>query len=392
MKALFKNISHVMFLAGLVLLVALSFGYFLSAHKPLENDELFTHIHSVEGLSYPNILTMNIPEGNVSPLFYLTQKAFLDTVHFRLPFVWDGSWFVKDLSSQIVLRCLANVFMALSITLVFYFFARFYSVGIGFYGALVASSSYMTLAYWVIARPYALWNFLSTVQVLLFLYILKEDNNKKKLWRLLLGTHFLLALTISFSVVQIAAVSLILFLFKDRDLRKYIFLTFVPVVVCFIYYFATPKYSFYFIDNAIQLISASFSKERLALVIVLGGFLSWMVLRRRAGSTWEKLKDYKVVFLFFTILMLFFTILVLGLFYLKATGQGVGFSLSNRYFIYLSPIAAIAVTFFSAEVWKILTGQLWLRCGLLFLVGGLLVLRIHWSWVLARSFYGLQEW
>ncbi|MCB9757486.1 MAG: hypothetical protein H6753_03570 [Candidatus Omnitrophica bacterium] len=332
---------------------------------------------------------MKIPEGNVSPLFYLTQKLFLDMINFRLPFTWDGSWFVHDVSSQIVLRCLPNFFMSLSITLVFYFFARFYSLGAGFYGALVAGSSYMILAYWAIARPYALWNFLTTVQILLFLCILKDDHSNEKVWRLLGITHFLLALTVTFSAVQIAAVSLILFLFKDRDLRKYIMLTFVPTVLCFVYYFATPKYSFYFIDNAMQLISASFPKERLVLVFLLGGFLNWMVVRQGIGSIWEKFKDYKVVFLVFIILMLFFTTLVLGLFYLKAQGQGVGFSLSNRYFIYLTPIGVIAATLFTAEVWCLTAKQLYWRIGLFLFAGGLLIFRLNQSWLLARSFYSL---
>lgn len=52
MKELLKNRSCVMFFTGLVLFVALGFGYFLSTHKPLENDELFTHVNSVERLSY----------------------------------------------------------------------------------------------------------------------------------------------------------------------------------------------------------------------------------------------------------------------------------------------------------------------------------------------------
>ncbi len=298
MKEFLKNKLLIHFFSICVLYIAFGFGYFLSVHKPLENDELFTHIHSVEGLSYQGILTAKIPEGNVSPLFYLTQKVFLDVIYFRLPFAWDGSWFVHDFSSQIALRCLSNAFMSLSIVMVFYFFARLYSVGIGFYGAVVAGSSFMTLAYWVIARPYALWNCLTTAQILLFLYILREDGYQKRVWQFLLAVHFLLAFTVTFSAVQIAAVSFILFLFKERNLRKYIFLTFVPVILCFFYYFATPKYSFYFIDNAIQLISASFPKERLGLVFLLGGFLSWMVLKQNVGSVWEKFKDYKVAYLF----------------------------------------------------------------------------------------------
>lgn len=374
-----KKVSKILLIAtALVFLLALGIGYVLSTKKPLENDELFTHVSSVEGMSYKDIVTLKIQEGNISPLFYLTQKAFFDFVGFRLPFKWNGDWFVTDLPSQVAMRCLPNLFMSLSITVVFYFFARFYSWGAGIYGALVALSSFMTLAYWAVARPYALWDFLTTVQVLLFLYLLRGGEKEKRVWQLLTVTHLLLSLTVTFGAVQIGAVSLLLFFCKDRDLRKYIFLTVVPVILCFVYYFGAPKYSFYFTDTAIQLVSASFPKERLALVFLLGGLLCFM-----------KPKDHNVTYLIFTVLMLFLTAMLLGLFYLKAHGKNEGFPLSNRYFIYLAPIGVIATTLFTAEAWKALAGKMWLRIGLAVLVGGLLIFRLNWSWLLARAFYSL---
>jgi hypothetical protein len=377
------------FATALVLILALSVGYFLSTHKQLENDELFTHVSSVEGMSYKDIVTLKIQEGNISPLFYLLQKGFLDFIGFRLPFTWKGDWFVTDLHSQVVMRCLSNLFMSLSIAVVFYFFARFYSLGAGIYGALVALSSFMTLAYWAVARPYSLWDFLTTVQALIFLYILRGGRQEKQAWRWLTVTHLLLSLTVTFSAVQIGAVSLLLFFCKERDLRKYLLLTVVPVILCFVYYFGAPKYSFFFTDSAIQLISASFPKDRLALVFLLGGLASLGVLWKGPGKIFERLKDYRVMYLVFTTMMLVLTLALLGLFMLKAHGKNEGFPLSNRYFIYLTPVGVIATTLFTVEAWKALAGKIWLRVGLVCLVGGLLIFRLNWSWLLARAFYGL---
>ena len=49
-----------------------------------------------------------------------------DFVGFRLPFKWNGDWFVTDIPSQVAMRFLPNLFMSLSIVCVFYFFARFF--------------------------------------------------------------------------------------------------------------------------------------------------------------------------------------------------------------------------------------------------------------------------
>ncbi len=372
-----------------VFLFVLAVGYFLSTKKPLENDELFTQISSVEGLSYQGILTAKIPEGNVSPLFYFTQKAFLDALSFRLPFSWKGEWFVYNLPSQIALRVLSNVFMSLSVTIVFYFFARFYSVWAGVYGSFVMLASFMTLTYWALGRPYALWNFLTTLQVLLFLYILRTKQKNRLAWTSLAAVHFLLALTVTFGAVQITAVSLVLFFSKERSITQYVFLTVVPVVLCFAYYFSAPKYSFYFSDSPLQLICASFPKDRLAFVFLLGAVLAVAVLVEKKQTFVEKLKESNMCYLFFIVVILFLTAVLMGLFYIKAHGKNEGFPLSNRYFIYLSPIGAIALVLFTVETYKSFAGKFWFKVALCLVAGAALIFRFNWSWLLAKSAYGL---
>ena len=390
MAILNKQTLGIFYQTCAVFVVALSIGYFLSIQKPLENDELFTHVSSVENLTYAQILTVKISEGNVSPLFYLTQKAFLDLIQFRLPFVWNGDWFVKDIPSQVALRCLANLFISLSITLVFYFFTKLYSIGVGIYGALVSVSSFMILSYWVVARPYALWNFLTTLQVLLFLYLLRCTCSSKKAWWLLIGTHFLLSLTVTFSAVQITAVSLILLFCKnERSILRYVLLTVLPVALCMVYYFGAPKYAFFFIDGPIQLICASFPKERLALVFLFGIMLCAMAYQNNKGHIISTLKDFRVTYFAFIGIMFFLTAALLGFFLFKAQGKSEGFPLSNRYFIYLTPIGIIAAVLFTAEMWKALKGKLGPRVFLLLIVISLLVFRMWWSWSLVRKSYAL---
>jgi hypothetical protein len=386
-----RKINWPLILSGMVFSLALCLGYFFACQKSLENDELYSHVSSIEGRSYGQILTMRISEGNVSPLFYLSQKIFFDFVHFRLPFVWNGDWFVKDLPSQIIMRFLPNVCMSFSVTIVFYFFARFYSLWTGFYSLLIAISSYMILAYWAVARPYALWNFLTMAQILLFLYLLRGGEKERRAWQLLLSTHILLSLTVVFSAVQIATVSLVLFLCKDQKLQRYLFLTVLPIVLCGIYYFGAPKYSFYFIDTPVQLISASFPKERLALFLLLGGIFSFIALRKqiRKGISREILQDFKISYFLFACLMFVLTAALLLLFVIKAHGKQEGFSLSNRYFIYLAPLGIVGITLFSVEAYRMLSGKLQLQWLLLSFLGGLLVFRMLWGWQLIRGYYQL---
>jgi len=374
-------------LAVIVFVASLCIGYALSRIHPLANDELFTQVASIEHLSYADILTLRIPEGNVSPLFYLIQKTALDLFHFRLPFVWNGDWFVKDLASQVMMRIPANIFMSLAITFVFYFFSRVYSPFAGIYSLLISFSSYMVWAYWAEARPFPLWYLLTTIQVLSLLYLLKEKREKRRaLWALTI-THLLLALTVVFGAVQIAAASLILFLSGERKGRKYFALTVLPVILCFCYYFGSPRYSFFFSDSPIQLICASLPKERLALIIVLGGVLNFIFHDKGKRAGLEVFKDPNAAYLAFFVSMLMGNAAILILFMIKAHGRQDGFPLSNRYFIDLVPVGTIALTLFSVEMWRRLREKVNGRVILVLVLAVFLVFRLMRTWELVRGYY-----
>src|SRR5207244_2779711 len=126
-------------------------------------------------------------------------------------------WNFNDQWTQFLLRISPNFFMSLTLTLIFYFFSRYYSIGLGVYAFLVSISSWMVWMYWVEARPYAQWFFLTTVQLLIFIRLLKEEKDNGRLWNMLLAVNIILSLTIMFSAAQILVVSSALMLFiKNR--------------------------------------------------------------------------------------------------------------------------------------------------------------------------------
>src|SRR3989338_4552810 len=157
-------------LTGFLFLILLAIGFVLAVRKPLWNDEIFTQTRNIDQASYAAILTGKIVEGNNCPIFYLIQKGVCDLVQYRFPKVWDSrEWEFSDLRSQLILRIMPNIFTAGTLAIIFYFFARYYSFGAGVYGLLVALSSLMVWGYWVEARPYPLWFFLTIVQSMLYI-------------------------------------------------------------------------------------------------------------------------------------------------------------------------------------------------------------------------------
>ena len=232
-------------IAAALFLLFLSTGNYLAQRKPLWNDEIYTQVRTLDRLSYQDILLNRMTEGNNCPLFYLIQKGICDAFHYKFPFVWDGEWYVGDLPSQMILRIGSNVFMALSLTAVFYFFARYYSGLAGFYSLFISMSSFMVWAYFAEARPYALWFFLTTLQSLLFL----RATVPSRIWRWLAVVHLFLALTITFSAVQILIVSGLLWFLREKDWKRYVFLTGIPISVCFFYYWCSPHFKFFFLET-----------------------------------------------------------------------------------------------------------------------------------------------
>jgi len=104
-------------------------GFFLSQHKVLWLDELYTQKVAIDADSYAGILSMQFPEGNKNPLFYIIQKSVCDIFSFHMP-VTDkvGLSTKRYIPAQIILRIPANIYMSLALAIIFYFFTRFYSI------------------------------------------------------------------------------------------------------------------------------------------------------------------------------------------------------------------------------------------------------------------------
>ena len=201
--------SNVLLLVSfLIFLFCSGLGFYRAQHKPLWVDEIFSQIASVNRSYVDILLCRRTAEGTVTPLFYLIQKVICDLSHYSLPEQWEtGHWDVADPRSQIILRLSSIFFMSLSIAVIFYFFTRFYSSLTGVYSFLVSLSSYMVWAYWAEARPYAHWVFFSTLQSLIFLMLSQGQGERRTLWNALIIVHFLLVLTVIFSLLQVAIVS-----------------------------------------------------------------------------------------------------------------------------------------------------------------------------------------
>lgn len=372
-----KKYTVVLTLALWVALMAV--GFWLAALKPLWNDELFSQISTIEGSSYGEIVTLKFEEGNSSPLFYLIQKAVCQVTGFHLPVQWAGDADIRDLRSQLILRIVPNVFMSLAVAGIFYYFSRFYSLAAGVYALLVAVTSFMVWAFWAEARHYSLWVLLTSLQALLFLRLSGERDVNPRLWRWLTVVHVLLSFTVTLGMVQIFLVSLLLWIGKVRDFRKFIFMAVIPIGICLFYYFHSPHYKFFFKEGPLDLINASIPKDRMLIFAVYAlGWLLYYLQRRGVGP-----KIYPSGFTFsagpllvLTGLMVaasFGLLLVMEKFMAAVNQQG--FQVANRYVINLTPVGIIATALFSIELLRSLKGRRWLQAGLCLVLGGLLLAR-----------------
>lgn len=357
----------------------LSVGTWLSERKPLWNDEIYTQIYSIEQLSYRDILSGRIKEGNNSPLFYLLQKGICDLTQYRFPQKWDGEWSIGDQRSQIILRLSSNVFMSLSIVLIFYFFAHYYSGWAGLYALLVSLSSFMVWSYWVEARPYSLWILLTTVQSLLFLNMVQREKPETRCWTGMTVTHILLSVTVVFGIAQIMIVSFLLWMSKEKKYKKYFLLTGIPVCLCLFYCLHSPSMRFRLVGNPLQFIYDNVPQERL-LVFILYAFFSLMY-RFHKDKRMMSLRDTTIGlkggnYLALTSLMLLAVLAVLVIFKINSAPGMTGFEVTSRYFINLTPIGIIAMTLFSVHFIRAFKGQVWMLTNIVIVLGGVLIMRV----------------
>ncbi len=359
--------SKISIAAAFVLIACLLTGFWIARHKYVWNDEVYSAVRSIHNASYADQWMGRIQEGNNAPLYYVLQKVFNQFAGYDVPPAWLEEQGNTDPASQTIMRIIPIVCMSLSITLVFYYFYRRYSLWAGLYSLFIYASSYMLWVYWAEARPYALIVLLTTAQSLLFMRMMEKTPKSHGIWKALTLVHLLLALTFILSVGQILAASILLWICGERDWKKYLVLTLVPVFTALFYYSHAPQYPFHFDYTPEQLLRDNISRDRFYILFIFIIFLGLQWLGTRffwkrypAGEGLHKAAPYA----FFTVLALAATGVVMWMFTLKQSPAHQGFPISNRYFIYLMPIGVIAAVRCSIEVFRSLKHDKWLQMGL----------------------------
>src|SRR3989339_191913 len=185
--------------AAAVFMAGLCQGFSLALKKPLWNDEIYSQTSSVEGMSWAQIWTGRIREGNNSPAFYSVQKIVCGIFDYKSNDLWKND----DVPARLILRIAPVVCMSLGLALIVWFFGAYYALSGMMIAFIVGVSSYMVWYYWAEARPYAMMFLATTVQALLILYHCRFGRNTHG-WGIGVANLFL-AFVSSLSVIQIAA-------------------------------------------------------------------------------------------------------------------------------------------------------------------------------------------
>ena len=365
----------------LVFISAMLMGFWIALHKPLWNDEIFSLVSSIHGKSYVELVLGRAGEGNNSPLFYVLQKSLLQALHYQVPAPWlQGHWGGGDWPSQWIVRILPITCMSLSIALIFYLFARQYSLWVGAYSLIVYATSYMLWVYWAESRPYALIILLTTIQVYLLIGFFQGKINWAKHWWLLAVAHVLLSFTFVLSLGQIAAASLITWGMGQRKWSQYICLMLIPMGLCLFYYSLAPKYAFWFDLTPEQLIRDNFSREMFYVLFMMTACVLWDWLKDRlpfgkkvASAALAGIRPW----IFFTYATLVTTVIILLIFQAQASPQHEGFPVTSRYFIYLTPIGVAASVWFSVAAVRFLSSWRLIQVVLVGLIAVLFLKRFN---------------
>ena len=372
---------------ALAIFLILSTGWLTLAKSiPLWNDEIYSQDRSIQNISYQEMFLGGIPEGNRTPLFYLTQKVSQYTIGYKWPGTYESAPIYAipnrpdthlvdtEQFANVFLRLLPVACMSASITLIYFYFAAYWSVWLGYYSLLLSLSTFMVWEYAFHARPYALWFFLTSLQLILLLKSLdarSAQRNTTLLWITLV--HWLLSFTVIFSAVQIIAACMVLWLFGERRVFWHAFMCAGPVFITAAYYIVVPHANIYFVDGPVALLGASLPLDRIA-IIVGGLIIVGASVLYRAKPLQEIVDRHHLVqgAGFFLLLIYCGSLLILMKFKLEDLGFGDAY-VSNRYFIVLAPVG-IVMTSIASHYITTLTKGFYRIVGLLMLFT-LMVLR-----------------
>lgn len=339
-----------------IFIISVWIGFTIADQKPLWFDERLTQIETIQGSSYLGILLGKNPDTNKPPLFYVMQKKMMEILHYRFPYTDKLTLFdfTCDKKAQRLLRINPILFISLSMSLIFFFFANQFSLFWGFYAMFMFLTMPAPWGFWAEARPYALWIFLTVLQSILFLLLLNNPNRSKQIeWGLGI-VNVLLSLTVIFSTIQIICISLVLWILKRRTLDSYIWLTLAALCINIFYWaIIVPRgFRLAFPYSFTSLIYSSVSKEQLFI------FLSYIMVMlseniklngRSRNQFFGKIKagSFKDIYIYLIFFLSIFFTTCLALAFLKhySTGTGYDNGVYHRYCTYLTPVSVLGVVF-----------------------------------------------
>lgn len=350
-------------------------GLLLSWNKPLWNDEIYTQIDSVQGYKAQEILSGKLSEGNNAPLFYLIQKLLCSIAGYRLSSEWSGQWKSTDPAGQILLRIPSSIFMTLLIAGVFYFFACNFSLWTGVYSVIISLTSPMVWSYWVEARPYSLWMFLTGLQLLSVLTLGRTDKPSPRLWNWLSGIHLLLAFTVALSIMQIVIAAGVLWFSRKNGPGTYWLGIAGSLCICLFYYIQSPRFQFFFADSPLaRLVLDNISLGQILII----GFYGIVILYSQYARTSGKIADIETGKAYMALFSLFAFATAALLVFLKTgdTFGKTGFEISSRYFIYLTPVGIIGTVLLSDTLVRSFRTEKWMLTNTAIILAGFVVYRV----------------
>ena len=368
--------------AAIILFIVLFLaGLYLSSRKPLWTDEIHTQVKTVERVSPLGIVGFaSFPEGNRCPLFYLIQKAWTGLCRYEFPVPLDQSWSVYHPYSQIILRIPVNLLMSLGMVLLFVHFSRRLSPGFGFLALLIALSMPMVWLHWAEARPYALWFCLTVWQWTTFDRLARYPGETKS-WRIMTVVHFLLALTIIFSLIQIVVFSLGLYFVSRKEWKRISLAGVIPAGITVFYFLsarglhawkrdaltssAGPGTFLTVYANNIKQVLFSFPIESILILLLWALLIFFVPFKDGKQKAVEQLKAGIVI------LMLISGFAFLGIF---VRTSELTYLVPERYFIYLTPFAVIAAVHALKAAVDIMSRDKWLMINGIIAVTGLILL------------------
>lgn len=263
-------------------------GIWYAAHRSDLADE-GNSVQAVQESSYVDILMGKVKyQANSFPLFFLMFKPWVQNVDYHL---WN-----RDGSYYIVCRLLSVFSVSFMISLIFYYMSNQFSLGWGMYSLFVSLTTFSIWNFFAIARPYPIWIVITGIQGLLIFHLLRKGY-EKKVWIGLGCVHIALAMTHPFIIFYLATVSGALWLFVQKNWKKYLIMTFLPLAVWAFYaYQFEPNYrygKFIFSQPSYDVVFANFSKERIIILFIV--FISCLFLNQKSKFKNNQLIDQKLL-------------------------------------------------------------------------------------------------